>query len=299
MSIRLLSLIMALSLSVLLSVKAQTFDVQGHRGARGLMPENTLPAFLEALAQGVTTLELDVVISKDSAVVVSHEPHISALICKAPNGDVPLGEAQEDHNEKTRNIYRMTYAEVKTYDCGTLAHPRFPHQEKINTYKPLLSEVFREVEQYIKDHGRKEVNYNIELKSSPKGDGVHHPGPGEFSELVHDLVGQYIPYNRLIIQSFDFRVLRYWHEKYPDIRLAALVENRKGIDTHMEELGFVPDIYSPYYRLLNRKKIRILKERGTKVIPWTVNRKRRMQRLKRSGVDGLITDYPDRAKFLR
>lgn len=275
-----------------LPIQAQDFDLQGHRGARGLMPENTIPAFLKALDIGVTTLELDVVITKDRLVLVSHEPYISETICEGPKGKSLEGAS------KTHNIYQMTYDQIKTYDCGTLLNPRFPEQEKMSVPKPLLSEVFKAVEQYIKNNNGYEVDYNIELKCSPEGDGKYHPTPEVFSDLVHELIGQYIPYERLVIQSFDFRVLQYWHQKYPEVRLAALVENKQGIDANLKSLGFKPTIYSPYFKLLSKKKIKSLQQQGIKVIPWTINKEKQMERYIQWGVDGLITDYPDVAKSL-
>ena len=267
----------------------QDFDVQGHRGARGLLPENTIPGFLKALDLGVTTLELDVVISKDGKVVVSHEPWMSSRICLDPeNHTIPT------RTEKDLNIFNMNYEEISTYDCGTLDHSDFPEQEKIKVHKPLLSEVLVTTEKYIKDYTNYEVDYNIEIKSTPSGDGTYHPGPEEFSDLVYQLVDQYIPLERVIIQSFDFRVLRYWHQRYPDVRLAALIENVRSVDTNLERLGFEPDIYSSSYRLLNRRRIKALKEMGIKVIPWTINDPRVMRRFINLGVDGIITDYPNR-----
>jgi len=267
------------------------FDVQGHRGARGLKPENTIPGFLFAVDSGVTTIELDVVITKDKQVVVSHEPWMSAAICLDPTGS-PL----QPKDEKKFNIYRLTYNEIKQFDCGSLGNKNFPHQEKIMIAKPLLSEVIVAVENHIKSYGSYEVDYNIEIKSSPEGDKKFHPSVEEFSDLVYNLVDQYLPLERIVIQSFDFRVLKYWHKKYPHIRLAALVENTKSIDKNLEALGFKPSVYSPYFKLLTKDKVNYLQKQKIRVIPWTVNEVSDMLSLKGMGVDGFITDYPDRAK---
>jgi glycerophosphoryl diester phosphodiesterase len=141
-----------------------------------------------------------------------------------------------------------------------------------------------------------EVDYNIEIKSTPDGDKKFHPAVDEFSDLVYQLLDQYIPLERVVIQSFDFRVLKYWHKKYPEVRLAALVENAKSIDANLDELGFNPSIYSPYYKLLNKEKVKYLHKKKIRVIPWTVNEETEMLAFKGMGVDGFITDYPDRAK---
>src|SRR5688572_27411733 len=179
------------------------FDVQGHRGARGLKPENTIPAFLLAIDSGVTTIELDVVVTKDKEVVVSHEPWMSAAICLDPAGS-PL----QPKDEKKFNIYQLTYEEVKQFDCGSLGNKDFPKQEKVATSKPLLSEVIGAVENHIKSYASYEVDYNIEIKSSPQGDKKFHPPVEEFSDQVYELVDQYLPLERIVIQSFDFRVLK-------------------------------------------------------------------------------------------
>ena len=267
------------------------FDIQGHRGARGLRPENTIPAFTMALDSGVTTIELDVAITKDKQVIVSHEPWMSSAICLDSTG-----RAINEKEEKKFNIYQMTFEQVQLFDCGSTGNSKFPQQEKMKTTKPLLRDVIVAVENHIKSHATYEVDYNIEIKSSPEGDKKFHPSVEEFSDLIYQLVDEYIPLERVVIQSFDFRVLKYWHQKYPDIRLAALVENTKSIDANLADLGFKPSTYSPYFKLLNREKVKYLHQLRIRVVPWTVNEISDMLSLKGMGVDGLITDYPDRAR---
>lgn len=282
-----------------------SFDVQGHRGARGLQPENTIPAFTTALGFGVTTVELDLAITKDGQIVVSHEPWMAAEFCLKPDGS-----AFPPKEELGYNIFEMTYAEVKQWDCGSKPHPRFPEQEKSIAYKPLLSDVIVAVENHIKSYTKYEVDYNIEIKSEPEGDNKFHPIPSVFSDMVYQLIDQYLPLDRVVIQSFDFRVLKYWHEKYPEIRLAALVENQKSIDDNLAELGFIPSVYSPDFKLLTNERVKYLhtknfsltpKQKESKlksklrVIPWTVNEEKDMLVMKGMGVDGFITDYPNRA----
>lgn len=277
-----------------LSTSAQyipKFDVQGHRGARGLMPENTIPGFLLAIDSGVTTIELDVVITKDKQVVVSHEPWMSAAICLDSTGN-PFDAKQQ----RKFNLYQLTYEQIKLFDCGSLGNKDFPQQQKKPVSKPLLSDVIVAIENHIKSYASYEVDYNIEIKSSPEGDKKFHPGVEEFSDLVYNLVDQYLPLERLVIQSFDFRVLKYWHKKYPEIRLSALVENTKSVDANLEALGFKPSIYSPYFKLVTKDKINYLHSKGIRVIPWTVNEVSDMLSLKGMRVDGFITDYPDRAR---
>jgi glycerophosphoryl diester phosphodiesterase len=281
---------------IALEIKAQVyipkFDLQGHRGARGLKPENTIPAFLLALDSGVTTIELDLAITKDNQIVVSHEPWMSSEIC------LQHGQPINKADERKLNIYQMTYDEVRGFDCGSKGNARFPEQEKAILSKPLLRDVIIAVEDHIKSFTQYEVDYNIEIKTSPEGDNKFHPDPKQFSDLVYALLDEYLPLERVIIQSFDFRVLKYWHEKYPDIRLAALVENKKSIESNLKDLGFRPSIYSPYFQLLSKEKVRSLQRQKIRVIPWTVNEVNDMKKIQNMGVDGFITDYPDRAAKL-
>src|SRR5215510_6152780 len=123
------------------------FDIEGHRGCRGLMPENSIPAFLKALELGVDTLELDVVVSRDGQLVVSHEPFFSADFTLDPDGKRIPREKQTEYN-----LFRMDYAEIKKYDVGSIGNPRFADQVKVKTYKPLLSEVFIETRKYARAH---------------------------------------------------------------------------------------------------------------------------------------------------
>jgi glycerophosphoryl diester phosphodiesterase len=267
------------------------FDVQGHRGARGLMPENTIPAFMSALDTGVTTVEMDLAVTKDEQLIVSHEPWMSAAICLDPSGN-----SFAEKTEKKYNIYEMTYEQVKQFDCGTKPYEKFPEQAKMHAVKPLLHDVIAAVEDHVRSYTRYEVDYNIEIKSEKETDNKFHPAPEEFSDLVYNFIDEYLPWDRVVIQSFDFRVLKYWHEKHPEVRLAALVENLKSIDSNLEDLGFRPSIYSPDFRLLNKEKVNYLHQMKIRVIPWTVNEVKDMLVLKGMGVDGFITDYPDRAK---
>jgi glycerophosphoryl diester phosphodiesterase len=266
------------------------FDLQGHRGARGLRPENSIPAFMMALDSGVTTIEMDLAITKDKQIIVSHEPWMSAAICLQPNGTVI-----KEKEERKFNIYQMTYDQVTQFDCGSKVNERFPQQEKISLYKPLLADVIVAIEDHIKSFTQYEVDYNIEIKTSPEDDNKFHPAPEEFSDLVFNLIDQYLPLSRVVIQSFDFRVLKYWHEKHPEIRLAALVENKKSIDQNIEDLGFKPTIYSPAFELLTKENVKYLQKQKIRVIPWTVNEEADMKKIRDMGVDGFITDYPDRA----
>jgi len=265
------------------------FDLQGHRGCRGLYPENTIPAFIHAIDLGVNTLEMDLAVTKDNQLVVSHEPYMSAEICLDS-----LGHQISEDSQLMYNIHKMTYNEVRLFDCGSKPHPRFPDQVKMSVSKPLFTEVLDTVKQYEKLKGIKPLKYNIEIKSLPQGDNLFHPVPSVFSDLAYQTILSSVDLNLVTIQSFDFRVLQYFHHIYPEIRLALLIENDLTIQQNLDSLGFQPDIYSCDFTLLSRESIQQLHSSGIDVIPWTVNDPADMKRLMDWGVDGLITDYPDR-----
>lgn len=269
------------------------FDLQGHRGARGLMPENSIPGFLRALEIGVTTLEMDIVISADSQVVVSHEPWFSRQICLTPSGE-RIGR----WNQKSHRIFEMAYEQVAAFDCGSRGHPNFPEQKKMDVSKPLLSDVITEAESYAQREGRSPVRYNIETKTRPVWDGIYHPAPETVVRLLYDLLQEEDVLERATIQSFDMRTLRIARTIDSTMKLSLLVggNNSNSVRNNVEKLGFTPDVYSPAHGRVNEELIRVAHEMGMEVIPWTVNDVSRMKKLRALGVDGLITDYPDRAQ---
>ncbi len=266
------------------------FDKQGHRGCRGLMPENTIPAMLNALGMGVTTLEMDVVITKDKKVILSHEQWFGQEITTKPDGTY-MG----DREERKFNIYWMTYEQTKTFDVGLKPHPRFPRQQKMKVTKPLLADVIDSVKKDMMTRRRPFPYYNIETKSNPEFDGVFHPKPEEFVELLMAVIKEKQIEDYVIIQSFDFRTLQYLHQHYPAIKTTMLIEDfdKRTLDEQVKALGFTPTIYSPAFVHVNEKLINSCHKQNMKIIPWTVNTKEKIAELKAMGVDGIITDYPD------
>lgn len=276
------------------TMPVKQIDFQGHRGCRGLMPENTIPGFIKALDLGVNTLEMDVVITSDMQVLLSHEPYFSHEICTDPQGK-ELDEARTSNHL----IYALTYAQTTAYDCGMKPHLRFPDQEKIPVHKPLLIDVILAAEQHANATQRELPYYNIETKSTPEGDNILHPAPDEFARLLADVVIEKGIQNRTIIQSFDVRTLQYLHNAEPDMTLALLVENNLGPEENLRLLGFTPDIYSPDYNLVDEDLVNYCAQHKMKLIPWTVNELPVMQNLLDIGVDGIISDYPDKFRELR
>ena len=269
-------------------VNAQTFDKQGSRGARGLMPENTIAGMLRALDLGVTTLGMNVVISKDNQVVLSHEPYFNNEISLTP-----AGKAIALKDERSYNMYHMDYAEIRKFDVGSKLHTRFPGQQKFKAYKPLLSEVIDSVEAYVKLHKLPKPNYGIEIKTVRKGDLEFHPEPAEFSQLVMDVVNAKKISKRTIIQAFDIRSLQYVHEKYPKMRTALMIDEKEDFENNIKDLGFSPTVYSPYSVLVGKGLVDRCHAAGIRIIPWTVNSPKEMQYMVGLGVDGIITDYPN------
>lgn len=267
------------------------FDVQGHRGARGLLPENTIPSMLEAVRLGVTTLELDVVMTGDQQILVSHEPYMNPEICLDPSG-----QTLDPASPKAINLFRMPYEQIRQYDCGSKPHPRFTEQRPLPVYKPLLSELFAAVEQYVQERGISPVRYNIEIKSVAGQDNISQPIPSVFADAVLAEIARAGLGGRCMIQSFDPRPLQYINRNRGNQRipLAFLVEEGKDASVHLKELGFMPAVYSPLFHLLDKKKVDQLHKQGIRVVPWTVNETRDMEMLIDMGVDGIITDYPDR-----
>jgi len=260
------------------------FDVQGHRGARGLFPENSLPAFEKAIDLGVTTLELDIAITKDNKVVVSHEPFMSRTICLTPNG-----EAITETEDMAFNLYKMTHDEIKQFDCGTTFHPSYPNQEKVKVYKPLLNEVFDLVASKNAD-----VFFNIEIKSKPSYYGTYTPHPEAYVAIVLDEIKRSGFESKVNLQSFDLTILEYIKKQSPNMPVALLIDEYEAIETKLASLSYKPEIISPYFKLLNKEVVDDLKEKHFKIIPWTINSTADMQQIMQLDIDGIITDYPDR-----
>ncbi len=264
-----------------------TLDIQGHRGCRGLYPENTIEGYIKALELGVRTLEMDVVVSKDKKVVLSHEPFFNHEISTHPDST----EITEK-NEKEFNLYNLTYDKIKTYDVGMKDHPRFPNQTKTKALKPLLSDMFSKIEQYKAGLSR-EVYYNIEIKRKPEQDNIFHPEVSEFVDLVMQVIVSSDCSDRVTVQCFDHETLRILHSKYPSQKTVMLVEDILPPTKHLDMIGYTPTIYSPDDKLVNPQLVKFCHQQGMLLVPWTVNTPERTIELIQMGVDGIISDYPD------
>jgi glycerophosphoryl diester phosphodiesterase len=256
------------------------------------MPENTLPGFIRAVELGVKTLEMDVVISADGSVVVSHEPWMSSEICTGPKD-----KTIEKQEEQSLNMYKMSYAEIQSYDCGLKLVEEFPEQKKINAIKPSLKMAVRMIRSFAEDNKYTQPAYNIEIKSEPERYEIYQPAPAKFVELVVAEINRLGIENITTLQSFDLNVLEELNKiKGRNFRISYLVAKGKNASKNLSKLSFKPDVYSPLYTLVTAATIKTCHEAGISVVPWTVNKAEDLAKLKTLGIDGVITDYPDRVK---
>lgn len=269
---------------------AAQFRIEGHRGARGYVPENTIPSFIKALEQGADTIELDVVVSADGKLVVSHEPWFSHIIATDPKGN-PIDEK----TEKEHNIFKLKYDEIRRYDVGSIGNKGFPEQVKMKAVKPLLRDVFKAVNAYAKKHKLKAPYFNVEIKSNPDWDDKFTPGPTVMAKLVYDEIVRSKMTTNVIVQSFDVRPLQELRKLPVRLPIALLVGNKDGIEKSVARLGFDPDTYSPHFSLLDDATVKFCRDKGIKLVPWTVNEIADLEKVKTFKTDGVITDFPDRA----
>lgn len=268
--------------------REKDFDKQAHRGGRGLMPENTIASEKNAINYDCT-LEMDLQMSRDKKIVVSHDAYFNSDFSLTPEGD-----SMSKKDGLSRLIYNMPYDSVTKYDVGLKPNPGFPQQKKIHAIKPLLIVLIDSVEAYANQ--KHHINhYNIEIKSSPKSDGKFYTSLEEYVDSSMKIIIEKGIASRTMMQSFDVRALRMIHKKYPRVKTSFLVSatNKKNAQEYVEELGFVPNVFSPEFSLVTKDLVNAFHKKNILVIPWTPNTLEEIQRLKSMGVDGLITDYPE------
>jgi glycerophosphoryl diester phosphodiesterase len=248
-------------------------DVQGHRGCRGLMPENSMPAFRHALELGVTTLELDVQSTGDRVLVVQHDAKLVAERCVGPDG----------RRVEPTPLRRLTWDQLQGIDCGRVGHRDFPEQELVSAPIPRLDEVLALAE---------EAGYPVRLSIEIKQQDAHGPSAEELAEPLVAALRRHGLVQRTIVQSFHAEALLAVRALEPALALAILVRNRGAYDRELERSG--AGILSPKHRALRKEDVERMQRRGVAVIPWTVNRPDAIRRLIDWGVDGIISDYPDR-----
>jgi glycerophosphoryl diester phosphodiesterase len=245
--------------------------VHGHRGARARRPENTIPAFEYAIAQGVDALEMDMAVTKDNVIVISHDPILEPPVCSGPSASAV--------------IRQLTLADVRQWDCGAVRNPRFETQQTIpGTRIPTLDDVFQLA-------SRGTFDYNIETKSFPDH-REYTPSPEEFSRMVLEKIRRHHLEKRIILQSFDFRTLIAMRKLAPQIRLSALVESDSRDFTAVSAVAANAEIVSPEFHLVTPEKVAAAHRAGLQVVPWTANTPADWDKLIAAKVDAIISDDP-------
>lgn len=266
-------------------------EIHAHRGACSFFPENTIAAFLKAIELGVDAIELDLCVSGDNRVVVSHDPYMQARLCTAPDGKVLTKK-----DEAKYVLYSMKYADIVRFDCGRPS-AGFPGQQKVPAVKPLLDDVFRSVEPYCEKLWQERgVVYNLEVKSRVEGDGVMHPFPREYAKLITAVIEKSGVSSRVRVQSFDARILEEVRKNSPALTLGLLVGRGQDPETELNRLGFKPDYLNPFFSMVDHELVEMLHKQDILIVPWTVNAPETMQALAGMSVDGIITDYPEIAQ---
>jgi glycerophosphoryl diester phosphodiesterase len=267
-----------------ISQMTKHIDLQGHRGARGLWPENSLYGFIKTTELGVDVIELDVVMTGDGEILVSHDPFFNPEICLNPKGE-------ELKNEQEYSFFKLDYTTLSRYDCGSKFNPKFPEQEKKNTSKPLLKDVLKSILEI-----NSKMKFSIEIKSKKEWQGIYQPNSiAEYADAVANELKN-IPFQQYSIQSFDTSILYSLAKRHAKINLTYLVEKTKLDEDSAKKLDIPLFAISPDYETLTKNLVKVYQKQGLKVIPWTVNEIEDMQRMVEWEVDAVITDYPNRWK---
>ena len=302
----------AAAAALMCAAPVRAFDLEGHRGARGLAPENTLAGFARALEIGVSTLETDIAVTRDGTLVLSHDPHLNPDLVRAADGRWITAKGPAIHS--------LSLAELRSYDIGRLnpesSYARqWPEQQAVDGQRfPLLTELFALVRS-----GKPAVRLNLEIKITPTS-GADTPDAESFATMVVDAVRAAGLAERVTIQSFDWRPLLVVRRIAPEIPTSCLTIESSGMNTvapdqsgaspwhaglrRAEHGNSTPQLakaagcgaWSMYWRNLSPSEMEQAKALGLKVLPWTVDNPADMERLIALGVDGLITDYPDRLR---
>ena len=268
----------------LLSSTGHAFDLQGHRGARGHWPENTLAGFERALALGVDTLELDVGVTRDGVVVIHHDRRLNPDLARGPDGKWVTAP--------TPTVYSLTYTELQRFDVGRIRPgseyaQRFPQQTPIDGARiPRLADLFSLA---------KDVKFNIETKLVPDAPDETLP-PEPFARALIAEVRKAGVAARTTIQSFDFRTLEVVQREAPDIQTAYLTSGKRGEAVPRLVHEAKGPIWSPNFVDLDSRALAVARALRIKVIPWTVNEPADIARVLDMQVDGIISDYPDRVR---
>lgn len=258
-------------------------SVQGHRGARGILPENTLPAFAQAVQVGADFLELDIGVTRDGVLIITHDPFLNPRIQRWKNGKAIAPETA---------IHALSLEEIRGIDCGSLKNPEFPRQSICpGEGIPTLAELFESIAK-LEHPNAKKIIFNIELKSVPAGDGWLQPKPKKFASLVLALVRKFQMRERVVLQSFDHRVLAEIRKLDKKIFLSALFSDN-SLDYLLVAKRLGVQAISAHMHWITRADVLALQRKKIQVFVWTANEERDWQRLAKLGVDSIISDYPE------
>lgn len=261
------------------------FEIQGHRGARARLPENSLAGFIYATELGVNALELDVIVTAEGQVVVSHEPWFNPEICSDDAGN-PL------HPDSRESLFPLSLDQIQSRPFGHFGHPRFLHQAPLRSFKPTLEQVVKAVSAAHRPPGTPPVHFTIEIKHSECWAGIHNASAPETTAQVLSAIRSLDLAQRTTLQSFSAEVMECVHAWAPHIGTAWLMESPICATEALSLLSFQPNIYSPLHTLLTAEEVKTVRSFGIAVIPWTINDPNRMRELRQWGVNGLITDDP-------
>ncbi len=251
----------------------------GHRGCRGLYPENTLIGFNKAIALGVDGIEWDVVVNKDNQLIISHEPYIDSTYCTKKDGSKV--------NTKESNIYKMSYDDLKMYDCGTKKNKNFPNQKNIAATKPTFKEAEKELIEF-----KGKILFEIKSKSSHYGS--YQPYPKEYAKIIFTETENSPLINQMIFMSFDPTILNELKKLLPKSHYILLGYNPLISYTKLiSYLNFKPFAVGLNYTISTSKTIESAHKDNIKVYAWTVNDREKAKQLIEKGIDGIITDYPN------
>lgn len=256
----------------------------GHRGCRGLLPENTIEAFQRAIDLGVDGIEWDIVINKDKQIVISHEPYMEKKYCLMP-------DSSEIKDEKSLNIFRMSQKEIKQYDCGSKQYSKFPEQQKIKAYKPLFKEVIEKID-------LSNTTILFEIKSDKKLYDAFQPQPTEYVDIILKEIELFEYKENIIFMSFDANIINELHKKAPQYKLVYLTYSPfSSVKKCLKDLTVRPYALGIYNSTISKKDVLNAHQLEIKVFAWTVNKEKDVKKLTNYGVDGIITDYPN--KYVR
>ncbi|MES2945253.1 MAG: glycerophosphodiester phosphodiesterase [Pseudomonadota bacterium] len=300
--------VFGLVLAMGLSAASFAFDLQGHRGARGLAPENTLTAFALALKTGVSTLELDIGLTADGVVVIAHDPYLNPAITRDASGQWLTAS-------KGPLINTLTLAQLQAFDVGrinpasTYFNQFSSQQARDGEHIPTLAALF----DLVKTLGANKVRFNIETKLNPLQAG-DTASPEVMTAALLKVVRDAGLSKRVTVQSFDWRSLKLVQQLEPGLPTACLTVQSSSSNTakdprwmaglKLDDYPSLPDMvkaancssWSPNSGALTQDQVKQAQALGLKVLPWTVNSAADMQKLLDWKVDGIITDYPDRLR---